>query len=147
MKTKTIFLLVFLIIILFVILFIKSKAQTQVQNNQAEQTNEIESSQQTEVFKLTSTSIESQEIGITEPVRLEFNHPVFNNFIYTLEPKKDVKVYSGTSPNELIIDPVDAWGFDTNYTLTVFKSTLSSTGQTLDKDYIYIFKTPPYSGI
>lgn len=145
MKTKTIFLLIFLILVLIIIFVIKNSSQ----KSEGELIKKVEQtpSPALETFQLISSNLTSSELGITEPISLEFNQPISSNFVYTLEPQKEVKIYSGSNPNEIIIDPVDAWAFNTDYTLRILKSTSSATGRVLDKDYIYTSKTPPYSGI
>lgn len=145
MKNKTIYLLLFLIFILVLILFLKS--QFDKSPNKSVGQNNLTPVVQLSTFKLIATNISSGTIGITEPIKLQFDQPIISNIIYTIEPQKEEKIGIGATPNEIIIDPVDAWNFDTSYTLKILKSTKSVNGQYLDKDYTYTFKTPPYSGI
>ncbi len=144
MKTKTIYLLLFLILVLILFLFLKSRTQ-----NQPPKTNPIPqpSVSQISTFQLISTSISGNSVGITEPIKLTFNQPVSDNILYTLRPQKEIRIRRAGDPNEIIVDPLDGWSFDTTYTLTILKTTSSATGETLDKNYTYSFKAPPYSGI
>src|SRR3989344_428434 len=148
MKSKTIFLLIFLIFVLIVIFVLKNNAQEAELNNPPEQINKLNETppSQIEIFRLISTNLNDRDIGINESIKIEFNKPVSSEFIYVIEPQINVKIIIGND-NEIVIEPVDAWVFDTNYTLKILKSTLSTTYQTLDKEYIYTFQTPPYSGI
>ena len=149
MKSKTIFLLLFLILILIVILLLRSSSQEPAQNVPVEKAEEFQNAKENShvgIFELISSSPTGQ-IGVTEPITLQFSQPVSGELIYTLDPPKSAILIPGKTPTELIISPVDAWAFDTTYSLTIFQENKSVTNQNLDREYTYTFKTPAYSGI
>ena len=150
MKSKTVYLLLFLIFVLIIILLVRSNSQKSSQHEPTrpvEQTIPLPTSDLSG-FKLVSTSLTNQTIGITEPIRLQFNQPISaENIVFTFQPEKEITSIIGINPSEIILDPVDGWGFSITYTLKILQSSKSSSNQALDRDYVYIFKTPPYSGI
>lgn len=146
MKTKVIYLVLFLIFVLILMIFLKSRPQKSVQIQPVKQYIPTPNTQ-INGFRLISTNIPEKSISITGSIQLTFNMPVSKNLIFTIEPKVEVVSGLSTSPYIFIIAPKDAWAFDTIYTLTISKSNLSQNNQGLDKDYVYTFKTPPFSGI
>lgn len=146
MKTKLIFLILFLIFIFILIIFLKNRSQKSEQIQPVKQYTPIANTQ-TSSFKLISTNIPETSMSITGSILLTFNQPISENLIFTIEPKAVVQSGLGTSSYEFVIAPKDVWAFDTTYTLTVSKSNLSQNNQSLDKNYLYTFKTPPFSGI
>lgn len=147
MKTKTVYLFLFLILVLIVILIFKSRTHDSKESSQTQPVEQISPIQtQLNTFRLISNNA-SDQFGITDPIRLEFDQPVSNNLVYTIEPQIEVIISPGINSREIVIEPVDAWGFNLTYTLRISRSSTSITGQTLDKAYQFSFKTPPYSGI
>lgn len=150
MKTKTIYLLLALILILILIIIIKSQTsnkpdqiQPVVQFNTAVPT----STSQETGFEIVSTSINDQIMSINGSITVMFNKPVSSNLILTIQPETKVEINPGANPNEFIINPVDTWAFSSTYTLTISNETLSFNNEPLNKNYVYTFKTPTYTGI
>lgn len=148
MRTKVIYLILFLIFVLILIIFLKSRSQEPEQLPPSPSKQYIPTpSAQTNGFKLILTNISKEFISINGSIQLTFSQPVSENLVFTIVPKAVVQSRLGTSAYEFVIAPTDAWAFDTTYTLTVSKSNLSQNNQSLDQDYVYTFKTPPFSGI
>lgn len=145
MKSRTIYLMLFLILVLVVILFLKSRVQKPQQSQPPPQASPLQNEQVTN-FTIVSTSISDQSVGINEPIKLQFNQPL-GNLVYSIDPQITLKQGSGSNPNEITLSPPDAWAFNTSYTLKISATSSSISNQTLDKDYSFTFKTPPYSGI
>lgn len=143
MKNKTIYLLIFLILVLIIIVILQNYFKKSASNKPAPSP----STKQVNNFVIVSTNLANHLIGITEPIKIEFSQPVPGDLIYVLDPKAVTMVKIDNNLNQLLITPKDAWSFDTNYTLTISKLNRSQHNQFLDQNYIYIFKTPPYSGI
>lgn len=99
-------------------------------------------------FKIVSTNISSQPVGVNEVIRIAFDRPVDNESL-TLEvsPKEEVVILFNPSLTELSAKPANAWDFNTHYTVKVSKSTKSQDREFLDQDYEFSFQTKPYIGI
>lgn len=146
MKIKIIYLLVFLIFVLILVIFFRS-VQKPGQVQSPIQQYVPTPNTQTSGFTLISTNIPKQSMGITGEIRLTFSQPVSEKLIFTIKPKIEVRSGLGSSSFEFVIAPKDSWAFDTSYTLTISGSNISQYNQSLNKDFVYTFKTPPYSGI
>ena len=134
-KSKTIFLMLFLILVLIIILVLKN-----VFNKQENLNTTTLSNPQTKAT-VTSINLTDQPFSITEPILVQFSQPVLENTLkILLKPETPSRITFDSSREQLIIDPEDAWSFDTTYQLII-------SGLALDKEYIYTFKTMEYSGI
>jgi hypothetical protein len=99
-------------------------------------------------LKIASISTDGHLVDWTEPVEISFNEPVsFENAYIEITPESQFSVNSDFSGYKIIIDPADAWMFDTEYKITIKSKTHTSFNNYLDKDYVYNFKTKPYTGI
>lgn len=136
-----ILLLLFLLAVLAIVQFsIKPKSQPEV----------VEESKKTmvESFRIVSSTVPEEFIGITEPIKLTFSKPVIlSSLFYEFTPKTEVRAYTDSTQTEVTFDPKDAWNFESEYSLRISKESQATDGQALDKEYTYIFKTYPHSGI
>lgn len=150
-KTRVIFLILFLIVILISIIFLKNRSQNHetIQSIQQDTPTlqQVKDNSSINTFRLTSFNSSKGLVGITEPLLIEFNQPLSENIVYTIEPNILVKSEVGNNPYEFIIRPVNAWAFNTDYKLTILKSSLSQKNQNLDTDYSFHFKTISFGGM
>lgn len=144
MKNKTIILISFLILLVIVILVFRSLAKNT--NNTGSSQGTPSSSKQVVQLKILSTNIEDL-MSINGSILIKFSQPVTKNISFSIEPSATVSAQLNSTQDEVTISPKDAWVFNTSYVIKILSSTLSKQGQPLDKDYIYNFKTPPYTGI
>ncbi len=142
-KSKTIYLLIFLVIILIGLLALKNLPLRKQPGPTTETTINSEP-----YLTITSVNLSDQPFSITEPILITFSRPVEEKTMkILLIPQTPATIQFDSSKTQLIIDPQDAWNFNTNYQLSISKEAKSQAGLSLDKDYIYAFKTIGYSGI
>lgn len=99
-------------------------------------------------FKITSTNISSQSIEVNEVVKFAFDRSVNNESLsLEIKPQEDILPLFDPSLTELTIKPINAWNFNTRYTVKILKSTMSQDKQPLDQDYEFSFQSKPYIGI
>ena len=107
-------------------------------------------SQQTPAPKLNivGSNITNQSLRARDVIKITFDRPV-NNESLNLEitPQEEILPSFNQSLTELSIEPANAWNYDTEYLITILKSTKSTSNLDLGKDYQFKFKTVPYSGI
>ncbi len=144
MKIKTILLLIALIVIVLVIIIFR--AVTNKPDSVNPKARDIPQNSSQSTFNIVSTNIIDQPIGVTDVLKIQFSSPVTNPK-YEILPPIPVIINKGTNSSEILFIPDEAWAFDTTYTLKIFKETVSVDGKTLDKEYMYNFKTFQYSGI
>lgn len=94
------------------------------------------------------TSLSGERLSVSSEIDIYFSEPVNQKTLgFLVEPETEISFLLDNAQNKLIIAPSKIWGFDTIYTLTILRSTQSVNGNYLQKDYVYTFKTVPYSGI
>ena len=99
-------------------------------------------------FKIASTSLNSQLLGITQFITIKFTKPAnIATLNLAIEPDLKKSISFNTDMTELTIAPSQAWNFDTTYVITIYKDTRSIDGQRLNKDSTFTFKTMGYTGI
>ena len=137
-QNKTIYLVLFLIFILILIVIL------QISNPDETESPPIKTQQ----FNITSSNITNRLLNVSEVIKIKFSMPVKNQSL-SLQINPNIEVRSSFDRNlsELTIEPFKAWRFDTIYIIRVSKTTMSSDGQNLDKNYEFTFKTTPLSGI
>ena len=155
-QPKTIYLILILLILFIIIILVQifktPKPISEIQPPEEIQptkgpSNEIGEFPKSE-FKLLSSNITDQPISMADSIILIFNAPVnLNSLFYEIEPVEELNFSLNSTKTEVTIEPVGAWDFDTQYSIKVLKETKSQEGNLLDKDYVFTFKTYPYSGI
>lgn len=99
-------------------------------------------------LKIMYTNIPTKPIAVTNTIKITFDKPVDSpSLVLRIDPEEEVTAVFDQNFKELTIKPVNAWDFDTRYTITVFQSTKSQDQQTLDKDYEFMFQSEAYIGI
>lgn len=151
-QSKTLYLilfLIFLVIVLVVVQVLKTPAN-QRGTDQGE-INQISGRQQIDQqadFRIISSLYLTEYIDVTIPVKIRFSKPVaLESVIYEINPKEQVTISLDPTKTEVTFEHIQAWNFNTTYTITILKSTVSLDYHPLDKDYKTTFKTVPYSGI
>lgn len=147
-----------IIIIIAVILMIVILASILFSRNKPDQTSPIPVSSDTEQsigqsrssrnLKVVGTSLQGALVGWTEPLIVEFSEPTPFQFIdITITPETKYSLSNDLSGYKVIINPTDAWLFNSNYSITIGKKTHTADNNYLNEDFVYNFKTYPYSGI
>lgn len=99
-------------------------------------------------FKIVSTNITNQPVAVNETVTVAFDRPANNEKLaFEITPQEKVVVLFSPDLTELTFTPLNAWDFNTRYTIKVLTSTQSQDKQFLDKDYEFSFQTEAYGGI
>lgn len=151
--SKTVYLIIFLIFLLIIVLaiqFFYSPKETTSPRDVIKQDNTSRESPfvQTPKMRISSSDITTQPISVVGSVTITFDQPVDNETLsLEITPSTILLPLFDSSQRVLTISPSEAWNFNTTYTLKVSPKTISADGETLDKEYIYTFKTLPYSGI
>ncbi len=99
-------------------------------------------------FKIVTSNITNQPVEVNGTIKLAFDQPVDNETLsLKVTPKEEIVALFNPDLTELTIKPVNAWDFNTRYTIKVLTSTESQDKQFLDKDYEFSFQTEAYGGI
>lgn len=96
-------------------------------------------------FNVVGSDINNRTLGVTESFTINFSKPI-SGPVYTLEPEEQINLHieAGSS---LRVEPKQAWKFDTAYIFTLKRESIAQDGSLLSEDYVFKFKTNPYSGI
>lgn len=151
-KSKTVYLIFFLIFLVIVLvavqIFKTRKDQGRPEQGETGQAEKVQQAEQKPDFKIISSSPSDKPIGVTTPFKIKFSKPVaLVSVIYEIKPQEQVTISLDSTGTEVVFEHIQAWNFDTIYTIKLLKSTISSDFVPLDKDYEFTFKTASYSGI
>lgn len=128
--SKTLILISLLILIFIAIIYLQIFKKTSINKNNSLQIN------------ITSININSEPILVGQPIIINFNAPIsIDSLKVVVSPKEELKLKLNDSLNELSIETISGiWKYNSSYTLDI-------SGNILNKNYHYNFKTRPYSGI
>lgn len=151
-QSKTTYLILFLIFLLFVLVVVQivktPKDQVTITPSEENLSENTEPPAKQNDFKVISFSPKDEPIGVTEAIKIRFSKPVtLESVIYEVNPEEQIVMSLDSSETEVALEHIQAWGFDTNYTIKILKSTISKDFIKLDKDYTFTFNTASYSGI
>lgn len=98
-------------------------------------------------LNILATNLRGEAIQINAPVTITFNKPVRpDEILYKINPDVNTEATSGASTNEFVITPIDSWGFEREYNITILKGSKSLDGTVLKNDYSLFFKSVKYAG-
>lgn len=146
MNTKVLFLVFILIVILIVIVTIRSSS-SQKQPDSESQIPQSEVQQMSRPLNVQS-NFDNETLDVTESFTITFSQPVDGSTVFfDIEPEVAVSASFNSTNTTLTLEPIQAWGFDTLYTVTLSKQTTAVDGSKIDKDQVFKFQTIKYSGI
>lgn len=103
------------------------------------------------VVRVVSTNPANLEGAIilpTQTIEITFNKPmVIDNPRVVLDPKADYSLEQSPDHKTLKITPKDSFGLGKSFTLTIKSGYGTDTGEKLDQDLIFHFKTISYNGV
>lgn len=142
MKSKTVYLIIFLITLIIIIIVV------QILRNPNQFGSPIPPPSPSPNLRILLTNISNQPIKVNENITIRFNKKVNNEtLVLQITPEEEILPLFNPSLNQLTIEPINTWKYDTSYTIKVLKTTKSADNNPLDKDYEFNFKTEPYTGI
>lgn len=147
--TYLILFLIFLVIVLVAVQVLKTPTeQEEVEQGATGKTAKGQQIEQMTKFNVISSSPSDKPIGVTTPFKIKFSKPVdLVSLIYEIEPQEQVTISLDSTGTEVTFEHIQAWNFDTIYTITISKDTTSSDGLTLGEDRKFTFQTIKYKGL
>lgn len=141
-KSKTVYLIFFLIFLVMVLVAV------QILKTPKGQVEKVQQVEQKTDFRIISSSALDKPIGVTTAFKIKFSKPVaLVSVIYEIEPQEQVTISLDSTGTEVAFEHIQAWNFDTIYTITISKDTTSLDGLTLGEDKKFTFQTVKYTGI